>query len=414
MLLQIVLFFAFTISLSLTVSTATTFPVKDSKEIIFAFGSCSSRPPEEAAPVYRKIIEHNPDLYAWLGDAVYLWGNDEQYVLNQYKHALNEPGYQELIAKVPIIGTWDDHDYGPDNGDKNFEFKERNKQIFLDYLGEPTDSPRRTRDGVYEAYYLGEDKAVKVILLDVRYNRDERISLNRTGDILGERQWEWFEEELRNNDALFTLVGSGTQVLTDDRIYPEAWYHASTERLFSVIRKYQKSGVILMSGDVHFAEILKYPCPQKVGYNLYELVSSGITHYLFVETIVNIIYTRIFNEPEDRYYGRHFTTIKFSIDGSNSRALVEYWDYHGMKVLERDLGYEEFKFNESIVDENSFCVADLNEFIRWFSNWFMEASKGNQIVVSTSVFGLGVLGTLFGFCFYLIKKPEEIEVNKED
>jgi len=42
-----------------------------------------------------------------------------------------------------ILGTWDDHDYGVNDGDSLFEHKDGMRSHFLDFLGEPVDSPRR-------------------------------------------------------------------------------------------------------------------------------------------------------------------------------------------------------------------------------------------------------------------------------
>ena len=42
-----------------------------------------------------------------------------------------------------VVGVWDDHDYGINNGDKHFEHKEAFRDKFLDYIDEPPDSERR-------------------------------------------------------------------------------------------------------------------------------------------------------------------------------------------------------------------------------------------------------------------------------
>jgi alkaline phosphatase D len=42
-----------------------------------------------------------------------------------------------------IIGTWDDHDYGVNDGNKTFIHKNYTREWFLDFLEEPSDSPRR-------------------------------------------------------------------------------------------------------------------------------------------------------------------------------------------------------------------------------------------------------------------------------
>jgi alkaline phosphatase D len=50
----------------------------------------------------------------------------------------------------------------------------------------------------------------------------------------------------------------------------------SRERLFNVIQESGAPGVIFLSGDIHYGELIKWPC---VDYPLWELTSSGLTHF---------------------------------------------------------------------------------------------------------------------------------------
>jgi phosphodiesterase/alkaline phosphatase D-like protein len=101
---------------------------------------------------------------------------------------------------------------------------------------------------------------VRIILLDVRYNKTSLIFDNKA-DILGEEQWEWFENVLADNNETFTLIVSGTQILPFNRIVAiEAWYGSSRKRLFDLLGRLKKSGVILATGDIHAGEFLKSFC----------------------------------------------------------------------------------------------------------------------------------------------------------
>ena len=93
--------------------------------------------------------------------------------------------YEKLLNSTAVVGIWDDHDYGLNDGDKNFVHKEESKDIWLEFIGEPADSIRRKRSGIYTSYTLGpKDKQVKLILLDNRSFRDPKRIL--TGDSIGE------------------------------------------------------------------------------------------------------------------------------------------------------------------------------------------------------------------------------------
>lgn len=77
--------------------------------------------------------------------------------------------------------------------------------MFLDFLDEPEDSPRRTRKGLYGSYLLGEgEKKVKVILIDPRSQLDKENQ-----SVLGPEQWAWLDKELRADPTSVTFLGTG-------------------------------------------------------------------------------------------------------------------------------------------------------------------------------------------------------------
>lgn len=55
--------------------------------------------------------------------------------------------YQKMAETTKVIGVWDDHDYGNNGGDKTFANKDQNREIFLDFINEPSDSQRRLQEG---------------------------------------------------------------------------------------------------------------------------------------------------------------------------------------------------------------------------------------------------------------------------
>ena len=152
----------------------------------------------------------------------------------------------------------------------------------------PKSNPVWQREGAYQSYTFGETgKKVKVLLLDVRYFRDHverrrgqnpQYIPNLKGTILGEKQWEWLEEELKNSDAQIHIIGSGIQILPTQHNY-EKWntFPQERDRLFNLITKYQTLGAIFISGDRHLGEISKKEI-QRLEYPLVELTTSGLTH----------------------------------------------------------------------------------------------------------------------------------------
>ena len=62
--------------------------------------------------------------------------------------------------------------------------------------------------------------------------------------------------------------------------YVEDIGQPAKQKILDLIHKYQKSGVIILSGDVHWAQMFHTKCTSYTGYNLPEICSSGMTHVL--------------------------------------------------------------------------------------------------------------------------------------
>ena len=83
-----------------------------------------------------------------------------------------------------VIGVWDDHDYGINDGDKTFKNKHIIRDIFLDYVDEPQDSERRLAKNspIYQDYIINHNGIkVHIILLDNRFEYDVTTK-DRLGD----------------------------------------------------------------------------------------------------------------------------------------------------------------------------------------------------------------------------------------
>lgn len=131
----------------------------------------------------------------------------------KYAKLASQPGYQQLLSTAPVSATWDDHDYGRDDVGAEYPMKHESQRVFLEFFNVPRSSPRLGRDGVYDAQMFGSSgRTVQVILLDTRFFRNalkrdpSRVECRKAkyvgnddpnATILGDEQWDWFEEQLR-------------------------------------------------------------------------------------------------------------------------------------------------------------------------------------------------------------------------
>jgi alkaline phosphatase D len=100
-----------------------------------AFGSCNreNRPQSHWVP----IAATNPDVFIWTGDNIYADTQDPAVFRTKYDMQLNHPEYVKFLSKVPrVIGTWDDHDYGVNDGGKEYPAKELAKSEHRKYVHE--------------------------------------------------------------------------------------------------------------------------------------------------------------------------------------------------------------------------------------------------------------------------------------
>jgi alkaline phosphatase D len=243
-------------------------------DVKIAFGSCNEV--RFAQPLWESILSLQGDMWIWLGDSIYADTEDIGQMRALYETQARQPEYAKLAAATRVVGTWDDHDYGVNDGGRSYPRRAESQQAYLDFVGEPTDSARRRQDGIYTSYTLGTGpQSVKVILLDERYHRDEP---GPDGDVLGEAQWAWLEGQLRDSPSSVHLLGSGTQVIPEDHHF-EKWanFPKARARLFRLLADTRARGVMVLSGDRHMAEISRIDAPP-LRYPLWEITSSGLTH----------------------------------------------------------------------------------------------------------------------------------------
>jgi alkaline phosphatase D len=231
------------------------------KGIKIAFGSCNNQ--EKTPSLWDDITKEKADLWIWLGDNIYADTEDMEDFQEMYDIQNNEPTYKKFLTTTPINGTWDDHDYGVNDGGKEYPQKASSQGLFLDFIGAAEDDPRRTRAGVYSSQILKKnDIEIKIIYLDTRYFRDNlagkraAYTANNEGTLLGEEQWQWLETEMSNSSAEVNIIASSIQVLSEEHGW-EKWanFPKEKERLQSLIQKHQVTNPVIISGDRHVAEI---------------------------------------------------------------------------------------------------------------------------------------------------------------
>lgn len=254
-----------------------------------AWGSCfrESLP----CPMLDQLAAEKPELYLALGDNIYGDTQDMGVLRMKYRRLARHPSWLALTDTARVIGTWDDHDYGADDSGIHYKPRSASKEVFLDFFDEPAGSPRRKREGVYTSAMLGpEERRIQLLMLDLRTFRSDLarsgsrtypelggyqpLGDEETQEMMGEAQWTWLEQELMK-PAKLRLVGLSTQLGSAFNGY-EAWANMpkERERFFQLLEKTKAEGVILLSGDTHWAEVSLVDRPGF--YPLYDITSSSL------------------------------------------------------------------------------------------------------------------------------------------
>jgi alkaline phosphatase D len=259
-----------------------------------AFGSCANQNLDQ--PIWDAVAAANPDLFLFVGDNIYADTEDMELMKAKYAKLAAKPGFQKLKQTCPILATWDDHDYGVNDGGAWYPKREESAKIMLDFFEVPAGSPQRGHAGIYGSHTFGPPgKRVQVILLDTRTfksrqvkdtrPKDELKKLNLVGwyvpnpdlttTLLGADQWTWLEAQLRQ-PADVRIIASSIQVIADEKGM-ESWGNFPHERnrLYDLIGRTGAEGVVFLSGDVHFSEVSR---TADGPYPLSDFTSSGLTN----------------------------------------------------------------------------------------------------------------------------------------
>ncbi len=278
----------------------TTRPLQDITARI-AFGSCANEK-EGSTKVWNRLNADNIDALVLLGDTPYIDTTDLTTQRKRYREFSAVPAFASLVSHTPLYATWDDHDFGRNDTDGNLEGKEFSRQAFSEYR--PNPSCGQNGQGIYTSFVQGP---IEVFLLDARWFARTEVS-NNIPTLLGKQQWAWLERSLKASTLPFKILACGMIFNGATRLgKTDHWGAYPTEylRLLSIIKRNNISGVVLVSGDIHWSRVIKHNTTDTIGYDLHEFISSPIHETLIVAA--------------DAYH----EGLVFSIGEPNSFLLVE-------------------------------------------------------------------------------------------
>ena len=248
----------------------------EGSKLSFAVISCMRDDLKSTEDIWMDLENMTTDVILMIGDTSYLDIGLRDQVLEMtakriwQRHMETRTRLRVFRWKnlVPVFATWDDHDYGKNNGDKSFSLKEDSEKIFQTFFIPGIDNKYIPHGpGVSFAFKL---RGQNFIFLDNRSFRDG--PKNKSGYHFGVKQNQWMGEQL-SRDNLNWLIsgdqffGSYHKFESFQGQHPEA-FKAFLSKLKETRNKY-----VFLSGDRHLSEVMKIPAGI-LGYSTLEITSS--------------------------------------------------------------------------------------------------------------------------------------------
>ncbi len=310
----------------------------------FMFGSClyindsaydrPGKPYGQGTDILNAMTNTPVDFMIWLGDNTYMREADYASASGidyRYQHTRSEKNLQAFLAKTHHYATWDDHDYGDNDGNESYDLKAHTRKTFVDYWGNKTFGENNI--GVYSSFKYND--AAFFLLDDRTFRSESDIDESKASKTqLGATQLNWLKNNLKHSRAPFKFVCVGGQVLnkhTDKESFN--LYQKERKELLQFIVDQKISGVVFISGDRHHTEILTDSSyMNELGYPFIDITSSPLS-----SGVSNVLETEEANNPQripgTLVVANNFCTINISGTKKGQRLLdINCLDKNG-KVL---------------------------------------------------------------------------------
>jgi alkaline phosphatase D len=246
-----------------------------------AFGSCINPIRVPLQPIWTQVAIYNPDAFLLIGDNNYMPMRPSAYeapestvafAMARYHRYLRDiPGLRSVLATTPTYAIWDDHDFGPNNSDRTFRWRDLTLDLFKKYWPNPSAGTAET-PGVFHSFKIAD---VEFFMLDDRYHRDPNEAPDRS-TMLGTGQLNWLKDQLKASTATFKVIVNGHTMTIDRQDSGEYWANFGSEREDFLNWMFSEGidGVFFISGDWHVGSLSRIDFSSD-GYPLYELISSN-------------------------------------------------------------------------------------------------------------------------------------------
>lgn len=237
------------------------------------FVSCA-RDSIENFKIWSKVVAAQPDLLIFMGDNVY----GDMHVdpgptnlIRRYIEARSRIFFYRSKKLIPVVAIWDDHDFGQNNADGDYQHKESSLKTFKTFY------PRDTIEGIY-AHGPGVAGSLRAfglqfLMLDGRYFRSNKKAANRM--LFGAEQTNWAFSQIESFDGpTWLIMGNQFFGAFNHRESFEGVFQRDFSNFIERLRATKKLA-FFAGGDVHHSETMNIE-PEILDYPTFELTASSI------------------------------------------------------------------------------------------------------------------------------------------
>ncbi len=258
--------------------------------------------------IWAQVLAQKPDAIFLIGDNVYANQpariTSEEQIFRRYAEAREAIDLFRAPKLVPILATWDDNDYGMNDGDRTWLFKPAVTGAFFGFFPQEKAGAEFQRGPGISSWWRAF--GVNFALLDNRSFRSPNGLDLPDQTHFGAEQEKWIQQGITAAREPVLLV-SGDQFFGEYKLC-ESYESNHPRSLSARLKDWRKSPVPLLfvSGDRHLADINSVP-KALLGFPTYEITSSAI-------------HARVYPDSFERCPSPHQVV---GIDGAMNYMLVQ-------------------------------------------------------------------------------------------
>ncbi len=206
-------------------------------------------------PVFDVIRRQEPLFFLHIGDFHYgnIDSEDPEAYRRAYRTVLASRSQSALYRSTPIAYIWDDHDYGPNNSDRLSPGRDAAREAYHEMIPHYPLAAGMGNVPIFQAFTIGR---LHFILTDLRSSRRPyRRGFSTVPTMMGERQRDWFEQELLQAKEAGEVVVWVSSVPWIYRANPrsDSWggYEEEREEISNFIKEHEIDNLVILAGDAH-------------------------------------------------------------------------------------------------------------------------------------------------------------------